>query len=140
VVVSPDFRPRHPRALLTGSGDTAVRGVAVKVIADICVVPITGRVSVRREVARAHQILRDTGLPVHLHAYGTNIEGEFGEVMAALERIHEELHAAGVPRISTTIRLGTRTDKEQSLLDKVQAVEASLAGSTGSGPGLGDNR
>lgn len=98
----------------------------MKIIADICVVPITGRISVREEVALAHRILRDTGLPVQLHAYGTNIEGDYDVVVAALKRIHETLHERGVPRISTTIRLGSRTDKEQSLDDKVGVVERLL--------------
>ena len=92
------------------------------IIADICVVPITGRISVRAEVKRAHEILAATGLPVQLHAYGTNIEGEFDTVMAALKRVHEELHAAGVPRVSTNLRLGSRTDKVQHLDDKLAAV------------------
>lgn len=96
------------------------------VIADICVTPFTGRISVREEVARAHEILAETGLPVLLHAYGTNIEGDYDVVMAALKRIHEELHASGARRISTSIRLGSRTDKAQSIEDKVGAVEQLL--------------
>jgi uncharacterized protein (TIGR00106 family) len=94
------------------------------VLADICIVPITGRVSVRNEVKKAHQMLVDTGLEVNLHAYGTNIEGEYDVVFAALKRIHEQLHADGVPRISTTIRLGSRTDKHQGIADKMAAVKA----------------
>jgi uncharacterized protein (TIGR00106 family) len=96
----------------------------MRVLADICVVPFTGRVSVRAEVARAHAILAATGLPVHLHAYGTNIEGDYDVIMAALKRVHEELHAGGAARISTTIRLGSRTDKEQSIQDKIDAVRS----------------
>ena len=38
----------------------------MQVIADICVVPVAGKVSVREEVKQAHQILADTGLPVNL--------------------------------------------------------------------------
>jgi len=95
----------------------------MKIIADICVVPFTGHVSVRREVARAHAILKETGLPVLLHGYGTNIEGEYRVIMEALERIHEELHADGAERISTTIRMGSRTDKEQSIQEKIDAVK-----------------
>jgi len=102
-------------------------GKDMNVIADICVVPFTGRVSVREEVARAHRILEETGLPVLLHGYGTNIEGDYRVIMEALERIHEELHAGGATRISTTIRLGSRTDKVQSIQDKVAAVLESLA-------------
>lgn len=96
----------------------------MKIIADICVVPFTGSISVRTEVARAHAILKETGLPVLLHGYGTNIEGEYRVIMEALERVHEELHAGGAPRISTTIRIGSRTDKEQSIQDKIDAVKS----------------
>lgn len=98
--------------------------LTMKVIADICVTPLTGSPSVRKEVAVAHRILKETGCPVLLHGYGTNIEGEYDVVMGALRKIHETLHAQGVERISTTIRLGSRTDKEQSLRDKIDAVSA----------------
>ena len=98
----------------------------MNVIADICVVPFTGQVSVRKEVARAHQILLDTGLPVNLHGYGTNIEGDYDTIMAALKLIHETLHAEGAARISTTIRLGSRVDKQQTVQDKIDAVRAEL--------------
>ena len=94
----------------------------MKIIADICVIPYTGNASVRKEVTRAHEILKATGLPVLLHGYGTNIEGEYRVIMEALEKIHEELHANGASRISTTIRLGSRVDKEQSIQDKIDAV------------------
>jgi len=98
----------------------------VKVIADICVVPLTGKTSVRKEVARAHEILQETGCTVSLHAYGTNIQGDFDTIMGALRRIHEELHANGVPRISTTIKLGSRIDKPQSIQDKLDAIHDEL--------------
>ncbi|MCA9001024.1 MAG: MTH1187 family thiamine-binding protein, partial [Planctomycetes bacterium] len=95
----------------------------MKVIADICVVPFTGQASVRKQVAKAHQILVDTGLPTLLHGYGTNIEGDYDVVMGALKRIHEALHEDGATRISTTIRLGSRTDKQQSIQDKIDVVQ-----------------
>ncbi|MDG1501057.1 MAG: MTH1187 family thiamine-binding protein [Planctomycetota bacterium] len=98
----------------------------MNVIADICVVPFTGKVSVRQEVARAHAILKATGLPVNLHGYGTNIEGDYDTIMAALKQIHETLHGEGSQRISTTIRLGSRIDKSQSVQDKIEAVEEQL--------------
>jgi uncharacterized protein (TIGR00106 family) len=99
----------------------------MNVIADICVVPFTGEVSVRREVAQAHAILKATGLPVNLHGYGTNIEGDFDVIMSALKEIHEVLHAGGAQRISTSIRLGSRIDKEQSVQDKIDAVQSELS-------------
>ena len=98
----------------------------MKVIADICVIPINGELSLRKEVARAHQILKDTGLSVQLHAYGTNIEGDIDVILAAIKRIHCELHDEGTPRISTSIRLGSRTDKSSSIQSKVEAVHKEL--------------
>ncbi len=99
---------------------------AMKVIADICVIPNTGRTSVREEVALAHRILAETGLKVHLHGYGTNVEGDYDTIFAALKKVHETLHAGGAARISTTIRLGSRTDKDQGIDDKIEAVRGEL--------------
>jgi len=59
--------------------------------------------------------------------YGTNIEGEWDEVMAALNKCHEVVHQIGAPRISTTIRLGTRTDKNQSMEDKIKSVQLKIS-------------
>jgi uncharacterized protein (TIGR00106 family) len=96
----------------------------MKVIADLCVVPIGVGVSVSKEVAMCERVLAEAGLKTKLHAYGTNIEGDWDLVFAAVKRCHEVLHAAGVPRISTTMRFGTRIDREQTMEDKVRSVEA----------------
>lgn len=58
-----------------------------------------------------------------MHAYGTNIEGEWDDVFAAVKRCHEVVHEMGAPRITTTLKFGTRTDREQSMQDKVSSVE-----------------
>jgi len=98
----------------------------MKVIADLCVIPLGIGVSVSREVAVCERILAEAGLKTKLHAYGTNIEGEWDDVFAAIKRCHDTIHAMGVPRISTSIRLGTRTDREQTMEDKVHSVEQKL--------------
>ena len=85
-------------------------------------------VSVSKEVAVCERILAEAGLKTKLHAYGTNIEGEWDTVFAAIKRCHDAIHALGVPRISTNIRVGTRTDREQTMEDKVQSVERKLIG------------
>jgi len=38
------------------------------------------------------------------------------------------VHEMGAPRITATIKLGTRTDRSQSLDDKVRSVEEKLRG------------
>jgi len=91
----------------------------VKAIAEVQVIPIGSGVSVRAEVKRAHRILEDAGLNAQLHSNGTNLEGELEDIFAAIARIHETLHAEGTVRLSTHIKVGTRTDKEPSLTGKL---------------------
>jgi uncharacterized protein (TIGR00106 family) len=91
----------------------------MKAIAEIQVVPIGAGVSVRAEVKRAHEILRESGLAVQLHSYGTNVEGDLDLILMTIRRVHEQLHAEGVVRLSTAIKLGTRTDKDVSLSGKL---------------------
>ena len=99
----------------------------MNVIADLCVVPIGIGTSVSKEVAACERVLADAGLKTKLHAYGTNIEGDWDDVFAAIKRCHEVLHAMGVPRLSSTLRFGTRTDCEQHMEDKVRSVEQKLS-------------
>lgn len=96
----------------------------MRVIVDLCVVPIGVGVSLSRYIAACENVLRDAGLEPSLHAYGTNIEGEWDVVLAAVKRCHEVVHEMGAPRITTSIRLGTRTDRLQTMADKVHSVEA----------------
>ncbi|MGB7345428.1 MAG: MTH1187 family thiamine-binding protein, partial [Pirellulaceae bacterium] len=49
-------------------------------------------------------------------------EGDWDEVFAAIKRCHERVHAIGAPRITTSIKVGTRTDREQSMQDKIDSV------------------
>lgn len=98
----------------------------MKIIADLGVVPIGVGLSLSKYVAACENILKEAGLNPRLHAYGTNIEGEWDDVFSALKKCHEVLHEMGVPRISTVIKVGTRTDKGQTMGDKIKSVEAKL--------------
>ena len=98
----------------------------MKVIADLCVVPIGVGVSVSEYVAECERVLKDAGLEPRLHAYGTIVEGEWDAVFAAIRRCHERVHEMGAPRITSSLRFGTRTDREQSVQDKLASVEGKL--------------
>lgn len=100
----------------------------MKVLADVSVVPLGVGLSLSPYVAACEKVLKEAGLTTRLHAYGTNVEGEWDAVFAALKRCHEVLHGMGVPRVTAVIKLGTRTDKPQTLDDKVASVEAKLGG------------
>ena len=99
----------------------------MKVIMDGSIVPMGVGVSVSEYVAACEKIFQEAGLKSFLHAYGTNIEGEWDVIMAALKRCHEKVHQMGAPRISTSIRMGTRTDREQSIIDKIRSVKQKLS-------------
>ena len=98
----------------------------MKVLAGLTVVPLGVGVSLSAYVAECERIFAEAGLHPRLHANGTNVEGEWGAVFAALERCHERLHEMGAPRVTTTLQVGTRTDRDQSLDDKVRSVESKL--------------
>ncbi len=98
----------------------------MNVIVDLCVVPLGVGVSVSKYIAECEKILKEAGLNTMLHAYGTNIEGEWDTVFSAIKKCHEKVHELGAPRITTTIRLGTRTDRSQTMQDKIKSVEVKL--------------
>lgn len=98
----------------------------MQVMIDLCVVPLGVGVSVSDYVAACQRVLDEAGLKHQMHAYGTNIEGEWDQVFAAVKRCHEVVHEMGAPRITTSMRVGTRTDREQSMQDKISSVERKL--------------
>ncbi len=101
----------------------------MNVMIDLCVVPLGVGVSVSRYVAACQQVLEDAGLSHRMHAYGTNVEGDWDAVFAAVKRCHQVVHELGAPRVTTSMRIGTRTDRVQHMDDKIRSVEALLKGS-----------
>ena len=99
----------------------------MKVMIDLCVVPIGVGVSVSEYIAECERLIEGAGLQAQLHPYGTVIEGDWDAVFAVVERCHERVHEMGAPRVFTTLKVGTRTDREQSMQDKVDSVRAKLA-------------
>ena len=98
----------------------------MKAIADISIVPLGVGLSLSSYVAACERVLIEHGLEPKLHANGTNVEGDWDEVMGALKACHQKLHEMGVPRIATNLRLGTRVDREPSMDAKLKAVKEKL--------------
>lgn len=96
------------------------------VIAEFTIIPIGAGVSLSRYVAACERALAESGLRYELHANGTNLEGEWEQVMGAIQACHVRLHGMGVPRISTLVKIGTRTDRDQKMEEKVASVRAQL--------------
>jgi uncharacterized protein (TIGR00106 family) len=98
----------------------------MKVIADICIVPLGVGVSLSPYIAAACEELEAAGLRTELHAYGTNVEGDYDAVFSALRRCLERVHELGAPRVTCTVKLGTRVDRDQTMQDKVASVRRLL--------------
>ena len=94
----------------------------MKVMVDLCVVPMGVGVSVSEHIAECEKIIAQTTLHSQLHPYGTVIEGEWDEVFETVKKCHLKLHDSGVVRIFTNMKIGTRIDKEQSMQDKIDSV------------------
>ena len=96
------------------------------VMVDFCIVPLGVGVSVSRYVAECQRVLEELGLEHQLHPYGTVVQGEWQAVFDAVRLCHERVHALGAPRISTSLRLGTRIDRSQTMAEKVESVRRRL--------------
>ncbi|WP_298634170.1 MTH1187 family thiamine-binding protein [uncultured Umboniibacter sp.] len=94
----------------------------MKVSADFCLIPMGDHASIAPYIASVQRILTEHGVAHQLHAYGTNVEGDWDRVMTAIKACHELLHESGVLRISTSIRVGTRIDRSQTNQQKIEAV------------------
>ena len=86
--------------------------------AELQVIPIGSRVSVRREVTRVVELIKGHAFRIETHASGTNIEGELNDILAAVEQIHAMLHQEGTVRLVTYLKAETRTDKPPTLAGK----------------------
>jgi uncharacterized protein (TIGR00106 family) len=90
----------------------------MKATAELQVIPVGAGVSVRREVARVVELLREYGFIIEPHASGTNIEGALEDILTAVGKIHETLHREGSVRLISYLKLETRTDKASTLAGK----------------------
>jgi uncharacterized protein (TIGR00106 family) len=90
----------------------------MKATAELQVIPIGSNVSVRQEISRVVEMLRDYNFTFETHASGTNIEGELEDILSIVRQIHETLHQEGAIRLVSYLKLETRTDKAPTLADK----------------------
>jgi uncharacterized protein (TIGR00106 family) len=96
------------------------------VIVDLCVVPIGVGVNLVPFIAACERVRLGAGIKLQLHPNGTAIEGEWAPVFEAIEACHAAVHAIGCSRIFTTVKVNTRTDRDQTFEDKVASVQALL--------------
>lgn len=98
----------------------------MNVMVDLCVVPIGVGVSVSEYIAECERLIEGAGLESELHPYGTVIQGDWDAVFRVVKQCHERVHEMGVPRVFTTLKVGTRTDRTQTMADKIDSVRRKL--------------
>ncbi|KAK0570079.1 hypothetical protein OC861_000220 [Tilletia horrida] len=85
-------------------------------VADFCLIPMgTADPSVGKYIAEAQRVLetyKSKGLSYELRGYGTELEGPWHTVTDAIHACHRAIHAMGVARIATDIRIGTSCYKK----------------------------
>lgn len=92
------------------------------VIMEFVIVPL-GEISLSRYVAEVVKLLEEKGVKYTLTPMATIIEvPSVEEGLKLINEAHELMFKLGVSRVSTTIRIDDRRDKERHMEDKVEAV------------------
>lgn len=95
----------------------------MQIIADFQIIPIGEGTSLSEYIAECERILEKSNLKTRLHTMGTNLEGNWDEVLATVKKCHEQLHSKGVKRIVTSLKLSTRIDRQQTIQSRITSVE-----------------
>eukprot|EP01045_Picozoa_sp_COSAG04_P037460 COSAG04_NODE_9578_length_850_cov_1.756325_2_plen_135_part_01 len=87
-----------------GGGD----GLRMPVIVDVMIVPSdVGEPSLSKHVAAAVQAFSDNpSLKVQSHPMGTLLEGDWDDVLGAVKMATVQLHAEGVARVTSVLKVG----------------------------------
>ncbi len=98
-------------------------------VVEISIVPLgTGNPGISSYVAACEKELRENcgELKYELTAMGTIIEGDLDQIMALIRRLHEVPFAKGALRVSTSIKIDDRRDKQGTIAQKIKSVKGKL--------------
>ncbi len=97
-------------------------------IVEVTIAPLgTGSPSVSRYVAECHKVLtQEEGIKYQLTPMSTIIEGDLDRILAVVRKMHEVPFHAGAVRVSTSIKIDDRRDKEMTMEGKIQSVKEKL--------------
>ncbi len=93
----------------------------MSVIVDFSMFPLDKGESLSAYVAPSLEIIDKSGLPYHLHAMGTSIEGEWEQVMEVVDRCYREM-SKKCNRIYLSLKADVRKGPVGRMQDKVAAV------------------
>ncbi|ONH71867.1 hypothetical protein BOH78_4228 [Pichia kudriavzevii] len=82
--------------------------------------------SIEKALKLAKPLLEASGQEYVIHDGGFTIDAKWKDAMTLVGQIHEHLHKSGFVRVHSDMRVGTRTDKAQTMQDKINVVEKKL--------------
>jgi len=96
-------------------------------IAEFSIVPIGVGESLSAYVAKAYEVIEASGVAFERHGMGTNLEGEWDDVMAVIKACRDRLlESAG--RVTLSIKIDDRIGSADRLAHKVDAARRKMGG------------
>jgi uncharacterized protein (TIGR00106 family) len=95
-------------------------------IAEFSIVPIGVGESLSAHVARAFEVIESSGVAYERHAMGTNLEGDWDEVMAVIKACRDRLLETS-NRVSLSIKIDDRVGVTDGLRRKVESAKQLMA-------------
>ena len=105
-------------------GMGVIRVKKICVVAEFSVVPLgTGSTSLSSYVRVAHAEVKKSKVRSMLTPMGTILEAEsLQEIFEVVRRAHEAVFRAGAKRVSTSMKIDDRRDRNRTMEDKIAAV------------------
>ncbi|MCR8636264.1 MTH1187 family thiamine-binding protein [Paenibacillus radicis (ex Xue et al. 2023)] len=98
-------------------------------IIELTIIPIgTASTSLSQYVADIQQVLEQAPEPIHyqMTSMSTLIEGDLNDLFQIIHRLHEVPFTHGAERVSTSIKIDDRRDKQGSMAQKMRSVEGKM--------------
>lgn len=97
----------------------------MSVMVEFSVVPIGKGPGLSPSIARALNIVADSGVSYKANPMGTVLEGSWDEVMGVIRKCHDEVMKDS-ERVLTSIKIDDRKGREQRIDKKLKSVEEKL--------------
>jgi uncharacterized protein (TIGR00106 family) len=94
-------------------------------VVDFSIAPVGAGESLSSYVAEVFWIIHESGLPYEHHAMGTNIEGDWNEVMALIKVCRDRI-LERADRVSILIKIDDRKGVTDGLSRKVASAKAKM--------------
>jgi uncharacterized protein (TIGR00106 family) len=94
---------------------------------EITVAPFGAGTSLSVYVARAIKVLHNTpGIEYETNSMGTVVHGSVDQLLSLAGRMHQAVLDAGALRVSTTLRIDDRVDKDATSESKLASLNQKL--------------